>query len=82
MKYLLMKHLILRDWVWNLGKCFMKTKKAKKNMNAPSERISTYCLQKQNVRGETCDTNRKIHGWYKTFFIYIELETIESKRVG
>ena len=39
----------------------MKTKR-QKNMNAPSEISSTYYLQKQNVRGETCDTNRKIHG--------------------
>ena len=43
------------------GKMFRENKKAK-NMNSPSERSSTYCLQKQNVRGETCDTNRKIHG--------------------
>ena len=63
------------------GKMFLENKKAE-NMNDPSDHSSTYCSQKQNVRGETCDTNRKIHGWYKTFFIYIELETIESKRVG
>ena len=81
MKYLLMKHLIY-ETEYEIWKNVSWKQKGKKNMNAPSERSSTYCLQKQNVRGETCDTNRKIHGWYKTFFIYIELETIESKRVG